>query len=221
MSRISSCLIGLFTIVMLAPSAALADPIVITAGTLFVPKSAAPNTLHLEGSRGFTLDSFNGFLLPVTDANLECAGGPDTTCLPGSRISLNAGASDSDLGASVTLDGKTFTTGLASDQGGATVVFTSSFIAPDFTADHVTVLTPFSFTGTVTPPLSSTSALTGSGTVRLDLALVNSSEGPRWDFRQAHYDFASPAAVPEPATLVLVGTGIAGCLLRRRQRATH
>jgi hypothetical protein len=196
-----------------------ADPILITVGRMFLPQNQEA-TVHLEGARGFTLNAFNPFMPPVTDANWMCSGSPDPICLPGERIPLNTGSGDSDLGALVTLDGETFTIGLRSDQGSGFISFNSSFVVPDFTADQVTVFTPFTFTGLVIPPLGqSLTPLVGSGTVRLDLAQVNSTGGPRWKFQQASYDFQSPAAVPEPATLVLVGSGIVGCLLRRRQRA--
>ena len=196
-----------------------ADPILITAGRMVLPQNQEA-TVHLEGARGFTLNAFNPFMPPVTDANWMCSGSPDPICLPGARIRLNTGSGDSDLNALVTLDGETFTIGLSPDQGSGFIQFSSSFVVPEFTADHVAVFTPFTFSGLVIPPLGQVvTPLVGSGTVRLDLAQVNTSGGPRWNFQQARYDFQSPAAVPEPATLVLVGSGIAGCLLRRKQRA--
>ena len=115
MLKITSCLAGLFIVgIMLAPAPALADPIPITAGSMVLPQHQEA-TVHLEGPRGFTLNAFNPFMAPVTDANWMCSGSPDPICLPGARIPLNAGSADSDLNALVTLDGETFTIGLRFD----------------------------------------------------------------------------------------------------------
>jgi hypothetical protein len=210
--------LALVAVAVFVSGEANADPILIAAGRMVIPQNQEA-TVHVEGARGFTLDAFNPFMPPATDANWMCSGSPDPICLPGARIPLNTGSSGSDLNAIVTLDGETFTSGISPDQGVAGIQFNSSFVVPDFTADQVTVFTPFTFSGLVMPPLGQISTpLVGSGTVRLDLAQINTTGGPRWTFQQAQYDFQTPAAVPEPATLVLVGSGIAGYLLRRKQR---
>src|SRR4029450_8702701 len=135
--------------------------------------------------------AFNPFTHPATQASTDCSGSPELLCLPGERISLNAGSSGSDLNGVVTLDGQTFEIGIGTDvQGSALIQFNSSFVVPDFTADLVTVFTPFTFFGNVVPPLGLVATpLVGSGTVRLDLAQVNTTAGPRWTFQQARYDF--------------------------------
>jgi PEP-CTERM motif len=87
------------------------------------------------------------------------------------------------------------------------------------------VFAPFSFSGSVVPPGFAGGPfprLVGRGTVRVDLAWVRppDGEGDGWDFQHALYEFQTPAAVPEPGTFVLVGSGIAGYLIRRRRRAS-
>jgi hypothetical protein len=222
MLKRSSILAGVFLLpVAMAPTPASADTIAITAGALILQRGTRTSTLHMEGPRGFTMDSFNpidtGSYL-VTD---YCSGSPDLICLPGDRIPASTGAVGSDLPAVVTVDGLTFTTGIGSDvQGSALIDFAASFVAPPFTSDHATARAPFTFFGGVAFPemLSrETVTLVGRGTLSVDLALVNSTAGPRWNWQRASYDFQSPDAVPEPATLVLVGSGIAGCLMRRRR----
>jgi hypothetical protein len=226
MLRNSSVLAGLFAIgMMVSPQPVRADTIPITAGTFTIlpfdrPLGFPLDTIHLEGPRGFTLDAFN--ISPSGRHNVhDCEGPASLPCSPGDRVSLSAGSSGSDLGALVTLDGQTFGTGLGSEtQGSALVQFTGSFLVPSFTGvEAVSVLSPFSFFGTVTPPGgSSVVQLVGRGTARVDLArLVTPEFGQTWDFQRAVYEFQTPAVIPEPATLVLVGSGIAGCLIRRKR----
>jgi hypothetical protein len=72
-------------------------------------------------------------------------------------------------------------------------------------------------TGYASPDLRGTPVfdvtLTGSGTAKLSMAL----EGGRYSFSSLDYNFrADPDPVPEPATLLLMGTG-AALIWRRRQ----
>ena len=211
---------GLLTVGMtLAPMAVQAEPIPITAGVFSILNGS--DSLHLEGPRGFTLNATN--IVPgVYDPRSLCQAGPDTSCLPGALISMETGALGSDLPALVTLDGHIFTTGIGSeDQGSALVHFVGSFVAPPFSADIVSVFSPFTFNGNVVFPSDISPEvvlLFGRGTARVDLARVNTPDGPRWDFQRATYDFESAAPVPEPGTLVLLGSGLVGCLIRRNRR---
>jgi PEP-CTERM motif len=221
MLNTSSIRVGVVAFVIaLAPTLARADSIAITAGTLTIVPFGPPPTdvLHLEGPRGFTMDARNFVLF--YDPRSFCTGGPE--CAPGGRLLLAAGASGSDFGAFVTIDGHTFATGMQSeDMGEAVVDFRGTMVAPAFTADHVSVFSPFAFFGGVAFPLSISPSksvgLVGRGTARIDLALVNSADGPHWNFQRATYEFQAPDAVPEPTTLLLVGSGVAGCLMRRRR----
>ena len=82
---------------------------------------------------------------------------------------------------------------------------------------------PFTLTGFIgLPSPSPLEAVEGRGiaTVTLIPQVIGPGEPNLWHTSNVRYDFSDASAVPEPATLVLVGSGIVGCLLRRRQRAS-
>ena len=110
--------------------------------------------LHLEGPRGFTLDNLgpvSPFFRHYVDS---CDGTSFGGCNAGDRISLSEGVSGSDFSALVTLDGRTFRTGMQSDTlGEALIEFTGSFLVPSFTGvEAVSIVSPLSFYGSVMPP---------------------------------------------------------------------
>lgn len=197
--------------------AAFADPIRITSGGLVGDQDAATVTLA-STARGFSLvgfgDELGGGWLPAS-----CDG-----CLPGTEQSLVAAWNGSDFIGTATVDGRTFAIGLRSEtQGEANVAFGGSWFAPPFTdRTNATVTSPFTFTGIMFFPVSPNPAdtppelkLVGSGIATLQLTQSPAHGG--WDFVSATYRFTGNSAVPEPISLLLVGTGLG--LIARRMRS--
>jgi hypothetical protein len=105
---------------------------------------------------------------------------------------------------------------LAFDGGTVTV--------PDARDNHLSLTAPFTFAGDVTgfrrvneqpsgDPLFILD-LTGRGRATLFLSRLDESN---YQFLEMQYRFQSPAPIPEPATLMLVGGGLAGLWVRRRR----
>jgi hypothetical protein len=197
------------------PFQASADPIRIASGFLEVPGLGLSATFHFVGQ---DFDA-SGTLEPGVV-------GPDLTCFPceaGARIELTTTYLAALGFGTATVDGTAFDGELR-----GTLVFDApSFFAPvtegDFTKTDV-----FTFSGTLlgvlNPNIDETiafeRALTGRGIVTASFTgTPNPTGGPLFSFRDIRFDFSSAGAVPEPATLWLLGTGLGAALRWRKRRA--
>jgi len=87
-----------------------------------------------------------------------------------------------------------------------------------------TLTSAFTFNGILTgspPPFNApvfSMTLSGQGIATLTFSLVNLTGTPGYGLTNIRYDFQPAAAVPEPATLILLGTGLAGVAARMRRR---
>ena len=68
-------------------------------------------------------------------------------------------------------------------------------------------------------PVFLRAAFTGAGAATTTFGLQRQPDGiDRFVLESVRYDFENPAAVPEPATIGLLATGLAVLVARRRQK---
>jgi hypothetical protein len=84
---------------------------------------------------------------------------------------------------------------------------------------------PFTFTGSLiardSGDISLLFRLIGQGQLTANFAYKPNLDDPAaFEFTSIRYDFSEAAPVPEPVTMLLVGTGLGSVILRRRQLRT-
>jgi hypothetical protein len=221
--------VALVTIVVLSitPRPAVADQILITGGGLQM--GSFTGSITLSGERGFTLNAsvsvIDSLFVPWT----RCV----TPCAPGTAVGLTGTFTGSSLhSASATLDGQTFTMvgGIASPTSAALFFTGNPVLLPSPDQEFITLVAPFLFNGAFSSQLflnpdgtgniSETLAGQGSAFLTLQRSLLTPDGSPGWRYTSAVYSFEDATApIPEPATMLLTGAGLALLARRRWSRA--
>lgn len=224
MQRIPQMLLTLSVISLSAALPARADPLTIISGSLLAPGlfQLGPRTT-LIGTGGFTVAT-NVFIEGATrmDPLQNCQDTPD--CLPGQRISLGAFLAPNDSGLAntvVTFRGVETSRFDVATRAGLALELMGSAVLPALGDINTTVMSPFTMLGGFSDNIDSGHRLVGGGTATLSLTpslLIDGLQG--WTVTSVRYDFEDSAPIPEPATVLLLGTGLAAVIRGRPRRRT-
>ena len=195
---------------------ASAEPIQITAGALSWSSAHGPGPQITLAGEGFTFEGRGGtgFFAPFEQCLVP-------ECLAGTVVNLHAIWAGGDLPGTATLGSLRFTNvGSLASEASLHAVWSGSVGLPQ-NFDGGEVAAPFQFTGLFSYPAGSVGLvqqlnLYGRGRTTLNFAPSQVVPGA-FALSAARYEFNSDP-VPEPTSMLLIGTGLAGlAALRRRQ----
>jgi hypothetical protein len=222
MSRITSLVAFVAALCLATVATATADPIALTGGTIWAMGLTKAGPASFTGVPSF---SFVGEVAP-SEGRID----PFTYCLvcfPGSTISADANLSGSALPGVVTYKGNMYPVGFSvTEEAALALEFSAGTVTvPALTRFPTLVTVPFTVNGIFSTDLFGADpgkiAITGQGFASVLFRSRMITENSRaWFADQVRYDFSQSTPVPEPATLILVGSGlvVARSLSRTRLR---
>lgn len=207
-----------FLSILTVPQTANAEPVTISSGFVRVT-STVRDTLSFNFSGDGLSAHGNDPHASVAQYNSPCLSSP-SLCQPGDPIfpnSLIQLSAEMGSGSSVTFNGTTVLVSWAARD--SFLQFTGPGVIIPSGADQITLTMPFDMVGTIQVhalsdpgPVIFSTTINGSGIATLTLQRP-SGNPVGFAIIGARYDF-SPAAVPEPATLILLTTGLGGIAVR-------
>jgi hypothetical protein len=214
------------------PRIASADPVTITTGVVSISRSlSSAESIQLQGTDGVLPFSLDGFFSSASGIGvLTC-----TPCSPTQRtLSLLINTSGTDLVGTVIYGDDHYRVGGVADTVGNVFLQISGVAlippAPLSVSDLATVSGLFTIDRAgFQPPISggqfgSGNSLVGAGLARVSLFAEDTGHGVlSWSLGSAEYQFGvgEQAPIPEPASFVLLASGLVGVAMRWRKRRSQ
>jgi hypothetical protein len=213
-----------FLSVLSIPQAANAEPVTITTGSVSVTSNIRDIISFNFSGNGLSVNGMNNHASNTQNMSpcLQSA----SRCQPGDFIfptALTTLSSEPGSPTSVTFNGRSVRVTWAAND--SFLQFTGAGVVIPFSTAPITLTVPFDMVGTINVhPLDDpgsvifSTEIRGSGIATLTLRYPGGNPQAGLAIDTARYDF-SPAAVPEPATVILLTTGLAGIVVRSCRRA--